>query len=108
MASYPSIGKKTKVRALNNRPVDISDAGTPRIVDLAAAQVYQIDVEHPLINSTDLATLRTFWTTNKNLNVTLSAGDGYNYDAWFVNEPDVEVVNSVRSNVRVTLVGNRL
>lgn len=108
MAAYPSIGKRTKVRALNDRKTDISEAGTVRIVDLSAAQVYQIAVEHPLLNSTDLATLRTFWTTNKNLVVTISAGDGYSYDAYFVNEPEVEVVNSVRSNVRVTLVGNRL
>lgn len=108
MAAYPSIGKRTKVRALNDRKTDVSEAGTVRIVDLSAAQVYQIAVEHPLINSTDLATLRTFWTTNKNLVVTISAGDGYSYDAYFVNEPEVEVVNSVRSNVRVTLVGNRV
>jgi hypothetical protein len=108
VAAYPSIGKRTKVRALNDRKTDISEAGTVRIVDLSAAQVYQIAVEHPLLNSTDLATLRTFWTTNKNLVVTISAGDGYSYDAYFVNEPEVEVVNSVRSNVRVTLVGNRL
>lgn len=108
MAAYPSIGKRTRVRALNDRKADVSDAGTVRIVDIAAAQVYQIIVEHPLINSTDLATLRTFWSTNKNVVNSITAGDGYTYNVYFVNEPEVEVINSVRSNVRVTLVGNRV
>lgn len=108
MAAYPSLGRRTRVRALNNRKTDISESGTVRIVDLSAAQVYQINVEHPLIDSTDRATLRSFWTTNKNLVVTITAGDGYSYDAYFVNEPEVEVINSVRSNVSVVLVGNRV
>lgn len=107
MAAYPSIGMRTRVRAMNDRKADVSDAGTVRLVDLGASQVYQITVEHPLLGSTDLATLRSFWTTNKNLSVTLTAGDGYTYSVYFINEPDVEVVNSTRSNVRVNLVGNR-
>jgi hypothetical protein len=108
MATYPSIGKRTTVRALNDRKTDISDAGGVRIVDLSAAQVYEVKVEHPLINSTDLATLRTFWSTNKNAANSITAGDGYTYSGYFVNEPEVDVINGSWATARVTIVGSRL
>ena len=108
MATYPSLGKRTTVRALNDRKTDISEAGGVRIVDLSAAQVYEVQVEHPLINATDLATLRSFWTTNKNAANTITAGDGYSYSGYFVNEPEVDVINNTWSNARVTIVGSRL
>ena len=108
MATYPSLGKRTTVRALNDRKTDISEAGGVRIVDLSAAQVYEVQVEHPLINATDLATLRTFWTTNKNSANTITAGDGYSYSGYFVNEPEVDVINNSWANARVTIVGSRL
>ena len=109
MATYPtSIGKRTSVRALNDRRTDVSDAGDVRIVDLTAAQVYEIKVEHPYINSTDLATLRTFFTTNKNVSNTIAAGDGYSYAGYFVNEFEVDVINSTWANARCVIVGSRL
>ena len=108
MATYPTLGKRTTVRALNDRKTDISEAGGVRIVDLSAAQVYEVQVEHPLISATDLATLRTFWTTNKNVANTITAGDGYSYSGYFVNEPEVDVINNSWANARVTIVGSRL
>jgi hypothetical protein len=108
MATYPSLGKRTTVRALNDRKTDISEAGGVRIVDLSAAQVYEVQVDHPLINSTDLATLRSFWTTNKNSANTITAGDGYSYSGYFVNEPVVDVINNSWATARVTIVGSRL
>lgn len=109
MATYPTtIGKKTTVRALNDRKADVSDAGDVRIVDLSAAQVYEVRVEHPLINSTDLATLRSFFTTNKNVSNTIAAGDGYSYAGYFVNEFEVDVINSTWATARCTIVGSRL
>lgn len=109
MATYPTtIGKKTTVRALNDRKTDISEAGTVRIVDLSAAQVYEIRVEHPLITSAQLSTLRTFWTTNKNAANTIAAGDGYSYSGYFVNEFEVDVINDSWATARCTIVGSRL
>lgn len=108
MATYPSIAKKTRVRALNDRKTDVSDAGDVRIVDLSAAQVYEVTIEHPFVSSADLATLRTFWTTNKNASNTIAAGDGYSYAGYFVNEFEVDVINSTWANARCTIVGSRL
>ena len=109
MATYPTtIGKRTAVRALNDRKTDISEAGGVRIVDLSAAQVYEVQVAHPLINSTDLTTLRTFWTTNKNVANTIAAGDGYSYSGFFVNEFEVDVINGTWATARCTIVGARL
>lgn len=107
MAAYPSVAKLSRITPINDRRSDISEAGYVRQVDLSAEQVYQLDLEHPYVSSTDRSTLAAFWLANKGTTVTVTAGDGYTYDCLFVNEPAVEAINGTWWNVRAQLVGKR-
>ncbi len=107
MAAYPSVAKLTKITPLNDRKSDVSDAGYVRQVDLSAQQVYQLDIEHPYVSSTDRTTITSFWTANKGTTCTVTAGDGNTYDCLFTNEPYVEAINGTLWSVKVKLIGKR-
>lgn len=78
MAAYPSIGLRYSIKPESKQIPDISAAGTIRTVDLGEDVVYRINIEHPLIESTDKDTLLTFYSTNKaSVNTITLAGDTY-------------------------------
>ncbi|MEZ0147949.1 MAG: hypothetical protein AB9Q19_01315 [Candidatus Reddybacter sp.] len=107
MAAYPSVSKRTTVIARAALIIDASVSGAVRAVDLSAEDIFEIEVVHPYINSTDHDTLITFYDTNKALVVALSAGDGNTYDVLFEARPTVEVINGSWYNVTANMVGNK-
>ena len=107
MAAYPTLPMLTDVTPLNDRETDISEAGGVRQVDLSAAQVYRIDIHHPLLTTTQVGTLLTSWSTNKGTTMTITASDGYSYSALWTQEPRVKQVNGTWRQAEVTLIGSR-
>lgn len=104
MATYPSIGMQAKAEPINNRIVNVSDAGTVRSIDLGAVTAYRITVTHPMISSTDKGTLETFYSTNKN-NTNAITIDGTTYDVQFDRDYSVESVNSTLFTLTVSMSG---
>lgn len=106
MAAYPSIGLQHNIRPLNPRRVNVSDAGTVRSIDLNEVTAYRIAIVHPLVNSTDRATLQTFYDTNRDaVNTITLAGD--TYDVQFVNDYSVDSVNASFFNLSVVMKGTK-
>ena len=106
MAAYPSIGLQHNISPLNPRISDVSDAGTVRTVDLNEVTAYRISITHPLIDSTDRATLQTFYDTNRDsVNTITLAGD--TYDVQFMQDYSVESVSSAFFDLSTVLVGNK-
>lgn len=104
MAAYPSIGLQHSIRPLNDIRFNVSDSGVIRGVDLGEATAYEITLTHPLVDSTDRATLQTFYDTYKTSTNTITlAGDGYN--VWFKSDYRVDSVSASFFNLTVTLHG---
>lgn len=104
MASYPSVGLQYDMRPVTTRRTSISVSGTIRTVDLSQTTVYRISVTHPIIDSTDLSTLQTFYSTNKNNTNAITLG-GVTYDTHFESDYQVEAVSASYYNVSVSLIG---
>lgn len=107
MANYPTLPLLTKVTPANGVDIDISSGGGVRGRDLGAANVYKVDITHPLIDSAELATLTTFYGTNKGLVVTVTAGDGNTYDCLITKEPTVTIKTPIRFDAKASLIGTR-
>ena len=106
MAAYPSIGMRTSKRPRNNRiSTDVTDAGGIRLVDTGATDVFEITVEHPLINSTDRTTFWTFYNTNRATSNTITLG-GTSHTVYFSEYPSEEQINGSFWNITVKLVGS--
>lgn len=106
MAAYPSIGMRTSKRPINSRTtVDRSDAGGLRLVDTGATDLFEITVEHPLINSTDRTTFWTFFNTYRTTSNTITLG-GTSHTVWFSEYPAEEQINGSYWNITVKLVGS--
>ena len=106
MAAYPSIGMRTVVSPVASIIIDTAASGAVRGIDLSAADVFEIEVTHPLISAADRDTIISFYTSNKALIVALDAADGNTYDAMFKARPTVEVVNATWFTVTSSVVGN--
>ena len=105
MAAYPSIGMRTSKRPINQRTtVDRSDAGGLRLVDTGATDLFEITVEHPLINSTDRSTFWTFFNTYRGVANTITLG-GTSHTVYFSEYPAEEAINGTYWNISVKLVG---
>ena len=105
MATYPSIGRLTRITPVNNTViVDRSDAGTARLVDTGADDLYEITVTHPLTDSTDRTTFWTFYNTNRATSNTISIG-GTSHTVYFSEYPLEEQINGSYWNITVKLVG---
>jgi len=107
MPAYPTLPIATKVVPVNALKTDISDSGDVRAIDLSAQNVYRLDITHPLLDATERNTLTSFYTTNKGVVVTVTAGDGNTYDCLITREPTITVVTPIRFTAKITLVGNR-
>lgn len=105
MAAYPTIGMQATVRPLVPRRVSVSDGGTVRSVSLGEASAVQIEVRHPYITSTDVATLQSFYANNGATVNTITVR-GVTYDVQFAGEYTIETLNATYSTASVTLVGN--
>lgn len=105
--AYPTLPMLTKVRPAQSIVRDRSDGGTVRVASLGIADRYDIEVEHPLLDSTDKGTLTTFWGSNKYTVITITAGDGHTYDCLLDVEPEWEVVTPTRFTGRLTMNGTR-
>jgi len=90
----------------NSRRVDVSDAGTVRLVALSEETAFTIDITHPIIDSTDRDTLLTFYQTNKNNTNTITLA-GSTYDVLFAGDYAVESVSASYYTLSVTLVGTK-
>lgn len=104
MAAYPSIGRLTTVKPISRRKVDISDAGTIRSADYNEETVYAVDIRHPLIDATDLATLQAFYDAEKN-NVVQVTHRGVTYDCQFTRDIESDDVSPAWVNASADLVG---
>lgn len=79
MASYPSIPFWSEKRPLGNgRNISIAETGDIHAANFDVIDAYEIKLSHPLTNSTDAATLRTFYNTNKDAENTITIGG----DTW--------------------------
>ena len=106
MAAYPSIGLRHNIKPLNPRKGDVSDAGTVRTVDLNEVTAYRIVITHPYTDSTDRATLQSFYDTNRNsVNTITIAGD--TYDVQFMQDYEVESEGSAFVHMVTVLEGNK-
>lgn len=104
MAAYPSIGLQHKITPATSRRVSVSDAGTIRSVDLSEATVYNIQLTHPVINSTDRDTLIAFYVANKNSVNTITLA-GASYNVHFASDYTVDSISAAYFNLAVDLVG---
>lgn len=108
MATYPAIEAKSRIKRVNELDTDISDGGVLRAQDLSATAQYRITLDHPLIKVTDVGTLQTFYTTNKNTVITTQVlADGNTYDCLLIHEPEVSDYSASHKNVKQVLIGSR-
>ncbi len=109
MAIYPSIGRKTKIAPVNRRTtIDQSDAGTIRIADTGADDIYEITVDHPLLDSTDRATFWAFFDTYRlTQNAITPAGSGDTYNVHFSGVPEEVMDTPTRWTITAKLIGNK-
>ena len=109
MATYPSIGRLTRITPVNNTViVDRSDAGTARLVDTGADDLYEITVTHPLTDSTDRATFWTFFDTyRRTQNAITPAGSWDTYNVYFSGVPEEVMDTPTRWTITARLVGNK-
>ena len=107
MPAYITLPQLTKVRPVNGLKTDISEGGDVRAVNLGANNVYRVEITHPLLDATDRDSLISFYNTNKNTVLTVTAGDGNTYDCLITQEPEVQVVTPTRFTCKATLFGNK-
>ena len=104
MAAYPSIGMRTSRKPFNTRTaVDVSDAGGVRLADTGSTDVFEVTVEHPLVDSTDRATFWSWFATNRLTSNTITL-DGTSYTCYVKDYPNEERLNSTRWNITVSLI----
>lgn len=106
MAAYPSVGLNHKINPFTKREIDISDVGDIRSADLGGDDVYTIDIEHPIIDDTDRATLVAFYAANKN-NVNTITLAGEVYDTQFESAYKVDNVSATWFTLSVKLKGKK-
>ena len=109
MAAYPtSPSFRTTVQPLNETTITVSESGIPRGTNLTASSAVRIVVEHPAISSSQVATLRSFYETNKSSDNTITAADGVTYDVNFKAGYSVTSFknSSTLFTATITLVGN--
>lgn len=108
MAAYPtSPAFKTKVTPLTQLRVQVAESGKVRGSSLSEETAHTIEVVHPLITSSEVSSLQTFYDTNRYEDNTIPASDGNTYDFWYQSDYTIEVVSATFFNARVTLVANR-
>lgn len=106
MAAYPSIGLKHTISPLTQRVVDVSDAGTIRTVDLSVGVAYAISIEHPLISSSEVTTLESFYSTNKTSSNTITLR-GVTYNFLFQGAYTIQSVNSSFYNASIKIIATK-
>jgi len=89
MATYTgSIAVVAKIEPRDNAIKSSRRFGVHKSIDFAAEELYDITLTHPLIDTVDRATLKTFYDTNKRLQITTQAlSDGYVYLGFMMGEP---------------------
>jgi hypothetical protein len=106
MAAYPSVGLMFDIKPVSEITNDISEAGTVRTANLNNATVYRIGLTHPLISSTDVGTLRTFFDTYKYTSNTITLA-GVAYDVRFEYDYQVSSDSAVWFTARTSLIGTK-
>ena len=108
MATYPAIDARTKIKPRQTLKIDISEGGDLRGQDFSAADQFDIEIEHPWIDASDVTTLQSFFTNNKNLTITTQTlADGNTYDCLMMKGPEVAEHNGVYRTVKQRLHGTR-
>lgn len=107
MPAYVTLPQLTKVQPVNGLKPDISEGGDVRAVSLGANNVYRVEITHPLLDATERDSLISFYSTNQNTVVTVTAGDGNTYDCLIAQEPEVQVVTPIRFTCKAILFGNK-
>ena len=107
MATYPSFPQLvgTAVTHEDGRVMRRSMNGAPRIKTFYSNTKYGFTVKHE-IDSADLATLNSFWNTNRNLAFDfVYEGDGLTYSCYFLGRPHPKPIGGdyyeVTSNIVV-------
>jgi hypothetical protein len=112
MATYPSLAMHPSSRRIlrDGRDEEIATSGKLYLRNLYTSDRYDFEIVHEALNSTDVATLVSFYGTNKNLAVDLVwPEDGATYTGLrfgskgFRTEPNAN--SPTRRNVSVRLVG---
>lgn len=110
MAAYPSLAsvpRETSIRPATRRRFDYADDGTVRGRSLGEEDAYEITVTHPVITAAELATLRAFYDTNKDVDNTIDGPDGEDYDVNFQSDYTVRQISATRFTVSGRMIGNR-
>jgi len=109
MPTYPDVPTRTRRIKRDNQPKpEVSEGGIIRAQDLSAQAVYDIELEHPYITASQVSTLQTFYSNNKNATITTrQLADGNTYDCEHIYEPEVEDHNATYKTVRQKLIGTR-
>jgi len=109
MAAYPTTpGFKTNsIRPLMKVRPRPAESGLIRGSSLASSYPMRITITHPLITAAEMATLRTWWDTNKDSDNTLIAR-GITYDVNVETDYDVSDERSpTYENVGISFIGTR-
>ena len=109
MATYAALIAISEIKPRDNAIKRQVSKGLHGTIDLAATELYDITITHPLVSKANVATLKSFWDTNKDLSITTQTlSDGNTYNAFMVNQPSVEIVSENARNVTQRLVGTRI
>lgn len=108
MATYPvnQGGVGAKVRTFPNagiRTTSMAD-GTIRGFTDFAQDVFDITIEHFWLGATDRDAIMTFYETNKTAQNSVAADEG-NFNAYFVNRPQITDKSGALSMVVSRLIG---
>lgn len=108
MAAYPtSPAFKSRVVPITSTNARIAESGKVRSYSLGEGDAYRIIVVHPVITSAELATIESFYATNKHADNTITPNDGNTYDCWFEGPIEVTEISAVFFTATVRLLAER-
>ena len=102
--TYPLVALEFKIVPVMPKMVNVGSG--IRSMDISNAEVYQIDIVHPLLDSDDRDTLVAFYLANRTTVNTLDlAGD--RYDVRYMADYAVKHISATRFTLTTTMMGVR-
>lgn len=111
MATYPVLNQsyESTVSPIDNNKVSTSADGTLRAKVTYSETVFELNVVHPFLSTTDKDSIITFYNTNKNLNFTFNlASESQDYTCIFKSQPEVQKISSSFWNVTMKAIGTQV
>lgn len=108
MANYPTDPAfKTSISPVTSNNLRPALSGRIRGVSLVSNSASRIEVSYPYLTRAQVATLQTFYESNKTQTIVITASDGRVYDAYFESEYSVEDLSGYFVTAKIMLLGNR-